>query len=762
MPLEYRKMNERLAIFYADEPYFNGLSTKNTFFTNTHEIARLKSQYDKGDLIMSVPSGDTIDEGKNIGTIMRIKQILSPHQALANVIFETVMLAEYDVVNDEVSGPVADNIRPIRYEEPLDPVILLGLKARMLASYDEYQKLTTSTGFVHTPDNDDVNDLVNYIADEIGCTDKRIYYSRDTEYRTVLLCAELDKKVDIENIESRVAEKVQNAMDQNQREYYVREQIKALNEEIDEEDEGKTYLDRIEKLSASQEVKDKLKKDVKRLSRMQSTTPEAAIMKNYLDFVLELPWGKNTTDNESLQNAKDILDQDHYGIKKVKERLLEALAVRKLSPDAKSPIICLYGPPGVGKTSIARSIAKAMNKNYVRLSFGGVRDEAEIRGHRKTYVGAMPGRIISSIHSAGSSNPVFLMDEIDKMAADYKGDPASALLEVLDPEQNVNFRDHYLELPFDLSKVLFITTANSIEPISAPLLDRMEVVEMTGYTEDEKFQIAKRHLVAKVMENNGIEKGWVTITDNAIKTVINSYTRESGVRGLEKQLSAIMRKVAVMFVDNPDHKPVRVTEKNIESYLGKPKYTELALRDKDEVGIANGLAWTSVGGTMLTIETALASGKGNVVLTGNLGTVMQESAKTALTYVKTVADKYGIDASLIKDNDVHVHVPEGAVPKDGPSAGITIASAILSAFTKKPLRRDVAMTGEISLVGKVLPIGGLKEKTLAALRQGITEVVLPDGNKKDYEELPDVVKKGIKFHFAKTYDDVAKVVFCEQ
>ncbi len=754
-------MNERLSIFYADEPYFNGLSTKNTFFTNTHEIARLKSAYDRGDLIMSVPSGEPIDEGAKIGTIMRIKQILSPHQALANVIFETVMLAEFDLVRDEVEGPFASNIRPVVYDEPADGVMLMGLKARMLNAFDEYQKLTTATGLVHTPDNDDVNDLVNYIADEIGCTDKRIYYSKDTEYRLVLLCAELDKKVDIENIESRVAEKVQNAMDQNQREYYVREQIKALNEEIDEDDEGQNYLDRIAKLSASQDVKDKLKKDVKRLSRMQATTPEAAIMKNYLDFVLELPWGIETEDNDSLKDAKAVLDEDHYGIQKVKERLLEALAVRQLSPNTKSPIICLYGPPGVGKTSIARSIAKAMNKKYVRLSFGGVRDEAEIRGHRKTYVGAMPGRIISSIHSAGSSNPVFLMDEIDKMAADYKGDPASALLEVLDPEQNVNFRDHYLELPFDLSKVLFITTANSIEPISAPLLDRMEVVEMSGYTEDEKFQIAKRHLVSKVMENNGIQKGWVTITDGAIKLVIDKYTRESGVRSLEKQLSAIMRKVAVMFVDDKEHKPVKVTEKNLEKYLGKPKYNELELSTKDEVGVSNGLAWTSVGGTILTIETALIPGKGGVVLTGSLGNVMQESAKTALTYIKTVREEYGIDAQLLKDNDVHVHVPEGAVPKDGPSAGITIASSILSTLTKKALRHDVAMTGEISLIGKVLPIGGLKEKTLAALRQGIKEVIIPDGNKKDYADLPDVVKKGMTFHFAKTFKDVADIVLVD-
>ncbi len=753
-------MNERLAIFYADEPYFNGLSTKNTFFTNAHEIARLKGEYDKGDLIMSVPSGNALDKDGRIGTIIRIKQILSPNQALANVIFETVMLAAYDLVTDEVTGDaVAENVRPVEYTSPEDAIMLLGLKAKMLLGYDEYQKLTTATGLVHTPDNEDINDLINYIADEIGCTDRRIYYCTNTEERIVLLCAEINKKVDIENIESRVAEKVQSAMDQNQREYYVREQIKALNEEIDDEDEGNALLARIENLNADKEIKDKLKKDVKRLSRMQSSTPEAAIMKNYLDFVLELPWGLETEDNESLADAKKALDEDHYGIQKVKERLLEALAVRKLSPDTKSPIICLYGPPGVGKTSIARSIARAMNKKYVRLSFGGVRDEAEIRGHRKTYVGAMPGRIISSIHSAGSKNPVFLMDEIDKMAADYKGDPASALLEVLDPEQNVNFRDHYLELPFDLSKVLFITTANSIEPISAPLLDRMEVVEMSGYTEDEKLEIAKRHLVKKVKENNGIKDEWAVITDKAIKVVIDKYTRESGVRGLEKQLSQIMRKIAVKFVDNPQHKPVKVTDKNIESFLGKPKYNELEISKVDEVGVANGLAWTAVGGTMLNIEVALTKGKGNLMLTGKLGDVMQESAKTALTYVKTIAKQYNIDNSKFKDTDVHVHVPEGAVPKDGPSAGITLASAMLSAFTGKPLKHQVAMTGEISLVGKVLPIGGLKEKTLAALRQGIKDVVIPVGNKKDYEELPDVVKNGINFHFATTYQDVANIVF---
>ncbi|MBO8424114.1 MAG: endopeptidase La, partial [Firmicutes bacterium] len=478
-------------------------------------------------------------------------------------------------------------------------------------------------------------------------------------------------------------------------------------------------------------------------------------LKNYLDTVIELPWGIYTEDNEDLKEAQRVLDEDHYGIEKVKERLIEALAVRKLCKEGRSPIICLVGPPGVGKTSIARSIARAMNKNYVRLSFGGVRDEAEIRGHRKTYVGAMPGRIITSIKTAGSMNPVFLMDEIDKMASDYKGDPASALLEVLDPEQNVNFRDHFLEVPFDLSKVLFITTANTLDTISRPLLDRMEIIEMSGYTDIEKKEIAKRYLVRKALKQNGVESSWIRITDDAIEAIIQNYTRESGVRALEKQINAVVRKVARRFVERPNSRRVTVSAKNIADFLGEPKYLEKSKVRPDAKGVVTGLAWTEVGGDTLEVEVAFTPGKGEILLTGSLGDVMKESARIALSYCRTHLAEWGISEEFFKEHDVHIHVPEGATPKDGPSAGITIATAVCSALTDKCVRGDVAMTGELTLRGKVLPIGGLKEKSLAALRDGVKTIYLPEDNRKDYKELPEAVKKGIDFRFV---DNVGAVI----
>ncbi len=747
-------MNERLPIFITQEIYFTGISVKNVIFDKESDVTRIKSTQEDGGYAVFYPMD--APENIRIGTLIKVRQVMTPAPHLATVIFDTIGTAKFDLAPDDNS--MAINVRRVDYVTDDSPMVR-ALEKRLLSKYAELEELLSTTGFVHTPDMDDINMAIDFIADSINSDNIDLYFSENTEDRLVMLCGELEENLDIERLEERVGSKVQEAMDQNQREYYVREQIKALSEEIDEEDESGDFLKKIDVLNVSDDIKDKLKKDVKRLNRMQASSPEAAIMKNYLDFVTELPWGVLTEDNDSLENAKKVLDEDHYGIKKVKERLIESLAVRKLSPETKSPIICLYGPPGVGKTSIARSIARAMNKKYVRLSFGGVRDEAEIRGHRKTYVGAMPGRIISSIHSVGSSNPVFLMDEIDKMAADYKGDPASALLEVLDPEQNVNFRDHYLELPFDLSKVLFITTANSLDPISAPLLDRMELIEMSGYTEDEKLEIAKRHIVKKSMKENGIEDGWVTVSDSAIKEIISKYTRESGVRKLEQRIGQIMRKVAVVFVENRNAPCVKVTKSNLEKFLGKPVYNELKVRQDDKVGVANGLAWTSVGGTMLEIEGVLIPGKGNIQLTGNLGKVMEESAKAAFSYVKTIASDYGVSEDIFKDHDVHVHAPEGAIPKDGPSAGITMTSVILSAVTGMHIKHDVAMTGEISLVGDVLPIGGLKEKTLAALRNGMKKVVIPYDNKKDYEELPDVVKRNIEFTFAKTYSDVYPVVF---
>ena len=533
-----------------------------------------------------------------------------------------------------------------------------------------------------------------------------------------------------------------------------REQIKALSAEIDEDDESEEYYEKIDALKASDEIKDKLRREVRRLKRTAPASPEMAIIKNYLDVALELPWGVYTDDNEDLKDAMRVLNEDHYGLDKVKERLIEALAVRKLSKAGRSPILCLVGPPGIGKTSIAKSIARAMNKKYVRLSFGGVRDEAEIRGHRKTYIGSMPGRIVTGIKTAGSMNPVFLMDEIDKMASDYKGDPASALLEVLDPEQNAHFRDHFLELPFDLSKVLFITTANTLETISRPLLDRMEVIEMTGYTDDEKVEIAKRHLIPKAIAQNGIDAAWVTISEEAIRRMITDYTRESGVRGLEKEINEVMRKVARRFVENSDAKPLHLTKGNLKRVLGEPKFRTDKIETTDRVGVVKGLAWTSVGGDTLDVEVALPQGKGELRLTGNLGDVMKESAQIALSYCRTYSDELQIEDGFFKTHDVHIHVPEGAVPKDGPSAGVTIATALASALTGAAVDHTVAMTGELTLRGKVLPIGGLKEKTLAAVRAGVKKVFLPDDNRSDYHELPASLRHAVEFRFVRDVSSI--------
>lgn len=750
-------MNRNLTLLKIEKFIFSSY-TDAIYIEDEETVSYIKKSIENNETVVFAPD---VPDSPRIGTEVKIVQVLAPSQNFAQVLVETVGLVEYSFIErtEDENIYTAYNVRPVKYTDATDPAVL-ALGEKLIEENAEYENLVNEPPVELTSD---LNENVNRIAARIKCSEEKIYFSKNTEERLLTICADLEMLLEIQRMEERVNEKVQNAMDQNQREYYVREQIKAFNEELGEEDETNSFAMQIEKMNAPDDIKEKLKKDVKRLSRMPSNSPEAAIMKNYLEFCLELPWNSCTEDNTSLANARKVLDEDHYGIKKVKERLIEALAVRKLSPTSKSPIICLYGPPGVGKTSIAMSIARAMNKKYVRLSFGGIRDEAEIRGHRKTYVGAMPGRIISSIHQAGSSNPVFLMDEIDKMAADYKGDPASALLEVLDPEQNKNFRDHYMELPFDLSQVLFITTANSLDPISAPLLDRMELIEMSGYTYLEKFNIAKLHLIKKVVAENGLKPEWIEISDSAIEEIIEKYTRESGVRGLSKELSSIMRKVATVFADDPDHAPIKVTKNNLSKYLGKPKYTEDEAEKEDAVGVANGLAWTSVGGTMLTIEATLVpGGKGEVVLTGHLGDVMKESARTALSFVKTVAADYGVDIGLLKDNDVHIHVPEGATPKDGPSAGITLASAIMSALSKKTIKHNVAMTGEITLRGKVLPIGGLKEKSLAALRNGISDMIIPAENKRDYDELPTVVKNKMKFSFVKHWKEVAPIVFGER
>ena len=571
-----------------------------------------------------------------------------------------------------------------------------------------------------------------------------------------LLLDFLEDELEIAKVEKKINRKVRESIDKGQKEYYLREQIKAIQEELGDEDDDDLLL-KADKLPIPEESKKKLKKDIERNAKMPTSSPDYAISRNYFDFVFDLPWGIESEDNNDIENARKILDEDHYGLEKIKERILEFLAVRQLTDEKREPIICLVGPPGVGKTSIVKSIARALNRKYVRMSLGGIRDEAEIRGHRKTYVGAMPGRIISNIRIAGTMNPVFLLDEIDKLASDFKGDPSSALLEVLDPEQNNAFRDNYLEIPFDLSKVIFITTANNPDAIPAPLYDRMEIIEMSGYTPEEKLQIAKKHLIGKQLKAHGISEDRLSFTDDGIEKIIYSYTRESGVRGLEKEIANVMRKVAVKIVSGEAQDKILVTKDNVKEYLGVEKYLENEKPEHSEVGAATGLAWTAVGGEILTIEVSIVSGKGEILLTGHLGDVMKESARTAISYIHAHADDYDIPERAFKDKDIHIHVPEGAIPKDGPSAGITIATAVFSVLTGKGVRNDVAMTGEITLRGKVLPIGGLKEKSLAAMRAGIKKVLIPVDNMKDLADIPESVKNGVKFIPVENVSEVFKI-----
>ena len=572
----------------------------------------------------------------------------------------------------------------------------------------------------------------------------------------------LNDELEISKIEKKIATSVRQNIDKSQKEYFLREQLKAIHNELgDDGKEEDEYRKKIKDKGLPPEVEEKCLKEIDRLSKMNSSSPEYTVVTTYLDQVLELPWTEETTDVEKLSDCVKILDEDHYGLEKVKERITEYLAVLKLTKNMKAPILCLVGPPGVGKTSIARSIARALGRKFVRMSLGGVKDEAEIRGHRRTYIGAMPGRILYGMKNAGSVNPVFLLDEIDKISSDMRGDPASALLEVLDPEQNDTFRDRYLEVPYDLSKVLFVTTANSLETIPAPLRDRMEILELSGYTQEEKAEIAKRYLVPKQLKANGLTEKNARFTPTGIRAAIEGYTREAGVRTLEKTVGTLCRKIAVEYADDFSLPCVKVDEKKVLDLLGAPRFTGDEIRSESEVGAVTGLAWTAVGGTTLTVEACLTPGKGELKLTGKLGDVMKESAQAALTYIRANATKYGVESSAFTENDLHVHVPEGATPKDGPSAGITIATAILSAFTGRKVRKDIAMTGEITLRGKVLPIGGLKEKSLAARRVGIANVIVPVGNNRDVKEIPETVRKDICFYAVESVADVFALAFEE-
>lgn len=575
--------------------------------------------------------------------------------------------------------------------------------------------------------------------------------------RLGLLLAMISREVEVLDIERSIQERVREQLDSTQREYYLREQMKAIASQLGEDeeyhDEPDEYSERILKLELEEETRKKLLTEADRLMKLPPSSQEAFVIRNYLDNVLELPWNTVTKDKTDINKVSGVLDKDHYGLEKVKERILENIAVRQLNPDIKGQIICLVGPPGIGKTSIGKSIAKAMGKKYQRISLGGVRDESDIRGHRKTYIGAMPGRVINAMKLAGSKNPLILLDEIDKMTHDMRGDPSSALLEVLDSEQNSAFRDHYIEVPFDLSKVLFVTTANTTQTIDPPLLDRMDIIELTSYTREEKFNIAKRHLVPKQLKANGLKAAMLKITDGALYVLIDNYTKEAGVRTLERRIAELCRKAAKAIVGG-EKKSVRISENNIEQYLGTKKYLDDDCSKKNEVGIVNGLAWTSVGGVLMPLEASVFDGKGAIETTGSLGDVMKESAKIAVSYVRSIADKYGISGEFYKEKDIHIHAPEGATPKDGPSAGVTMTTALVSALANIPVRHDVAMTGEITLHGKVLPIGGLREKTMAAYKAGMKTVIIPAANRGDLEEVDSVVKDNIRFVYAEELSQV--------
>ena len=602
--------------------------------------------------------------------------------------------------------------------------------------------------------------LADYIAGNIPLDypqKQEVLSEIDSLKRIQKLVDVLGKEVKLLQLEEDINDRVQSQIDENQKEYYLHEQLKAINAELGEGDnpasEADGYREKILKLHLDADSEKKLLNECDRLKYVQPSSPESAVSRNYLDKILELPWHIYSKENLNIDNARRILDRDHYGLKDVKERILEFIAVRKLSPNIKGQIICLVGPPGVGKTSVAKSLAKALNRKYERISLGGVHDEAEIRGHRKTYIGAMPGSIIEAVIRTKTSNPLILLDEIDKLSNDYKGDPSSALLEALDPEQNNTFRDHYIEIPFDLSKVLFVTTANDKNEIPAPLLDRMEVIELFSYTHEEKFNIAKKHLIPKQLKENGIKASQLHFTDNAIHSIIDGYTREAGVRTLERTFAKVMRKVAVKITEGYTGK-ISVKPTGLEAYLGPKKYKPESQGHKDEVGVVNGLAWTSVGGEMLKVEAVKMPGTGKLELTGSLGDVMKESARTAYSYIRSISEALPLDMDFYKNTDIHIHFPEGAVPKDGPSAGIAITTAVVSALTGIPVRADIAMTGEVTLTGNVLPIGGLKEKTMAAYRNGIKTVLIPEENVSDLKEIDDAVKENVDFVSVSKADEV--------
>ena len=712
-----------------------------------------------------------IEDLFKIGIIAEVKQVIKLQNNIVRILVEGKERAELSAFLENPDYLLAEIIR---FDEEVDGGLPEEAKEAMLRSIQEtfgkYVVVNPKMGKELQRQLSEITDLeklMNQLANSLPVhfeEKQKILDAVSMTERYEVLMALLLKEIEIIAIKNDFQAKVKAHVDKNQKEYLLREQMKVIREELGEDNkelDADLFMDALGKIRADKEVKEKIKKEIDRFKNISSSSSESAVARGYIETLLELPWNKTSRDNKDLKNAEQILNADHYGLEKVKERMLEFLAVRNLTSKGESPIICLVGPPGTGKTSIARSVAKALDKKYVRISLGGVRDEAEIRGHRRTYVGAMPGRIVNGLRSAGVKNPLMLLDEIDKMSSDYKGDTASALLEVLDAEQNKKFRDHYVEIPIDLSEVLFIATANSVQDIPRPLLDRMELIEVTSYTENEKLHIAKEHLLAKQMERNGIRPEQLAITDKAMAKIISGYTREAGVRNLERKLGEICRKAARPLYEGEKEK-IKVTEQNLEKFLGKEKYSFDKKNDTDEVGIVRGLAWTSVGGDTLEIEVNIMPGKGEFQLTGQLGDVMKESAQAGISYIRSVSEEYHIPKKFFQENDIHIHIPEGAVPKDGPSAGITMATAMLSAITKTPVRADVAMTGEITLRGRVLPIGGLKEKTLAAKNAGIKTICVPKKNEKDIDEISPEIKKGLEIVFVEQMKDVLDVAFVKK
>ena len=702
----------------------------------------------------------------SVGCVAKIKQVAQVTNNIVRVVCQVLYRAKTKAVSVEDGSFFAhvDEIKTIHGDDVMEEAYFRTAKELVkdvIATDGKIPKEVASALEKITNPDEYINIAVSAMRVRLDIKQSILEEGRLIE-RLKLFERCLNDELEISKIEKKIATAVRQSIDKNQKEYFLREQLKAIHSELgDDGKEEDEYRQKILAKGLPEKLEEKCLKEIERLRKMQTTSPEYNVITSYLDQIIELPWTEETEDTELLSDCVDVLEADHYGLEKIKERITEYLAVLKLTGNMKAPILCFVGPPGVGKTSIAQSIARALGRKFVRMSLGGVKDEAEVRGHRRTYIGAMPGRIMYGMKNAGSINPVFLLDEIDKITSDMHGDPAGALLEVLDPEQNVSFRDRFIEFPYDLSKVMFITTANTLDTIPGPLRDRMEIIQLSGYTLEEKTEIARRYLLPKQLTANGLTDNNLTITADGIRTAIEGYTREAGVRTLERVVGSLCRKVAVQYANNKDLPCVNVDSEKVKELLGAPKFTIEEGRDKAEIGAVTGLAWTAVGGTTLTVEATLVAGKGELKLTGKLGDVMKESAQAALTYIRAHAEKYGIDAEKFTKYDLHIHVPEGATPKDGPSAGVTMATAILSVFADKPVRSDVAMTGEITLRGKVLPIGGLKEKSLAARRVGVKTVLMPYGNEREIAELPAVLREDITFIPVKEIDEVFDVVFRE-